>query len=69
MDYDIQPAELSLLRKGGAENGQMADALVFQNGRTWTGSGLTWRKVSFRQPSWEPAHPGAQHAGRGARVR
>jgi hypothetical protein len=55
MDYDIQPAEFSLLRKGGPENGQMTDALVFQNGRTWSGTGRSWRKVAFRQPSWEPA--------------
>jgi hypothetical protein len=58
MDYDIQPAEFSLLRKGGAENGHCADALVFQNGRSWSGTGRSWRKVAFRQPSREPAtHP------------
>ena len=49
MDFEIQPGELSTLRKGGAENGFETDALVFQNGRTWAGTGRTWRKVAFRQ--------------------
>ena len=69
MDFEIQPAEFSLLRKGGPENGHMADALVFQNGRTWTGSGLTWRKVAFRQAPWGPSHAPALPAAARARSR
>jgi NAD(P)-dependent dehydrogenase (short-subunit alcohol dehydrogenase family) len=62
MDFEIQPMELSSLRKGGSENGHSADALVFQNGRIWEATGRTWQKVAFRQradpalsPSPEPA--------------
>ncbi|HEY5078584.1 MAG TPA: TraM recognition domain-containing protein [Opitutaceae bacterium] len=49
MDFEIQPGEFSALRKGGAENGYAADALVFQNGRKWADTGRTWMKVSFPQ--------------------
>ncbi len=49
VDYEIQPMEFSTLRKGGPENNHCADALVFQNGRLWTGSRRTWQKVAFRQ--------------------
>jgi hypothetical protein len=49
MDLEIQPMELSTLRKGGPENGNSTDALVFQNGRVWEATGRTWQKVAFRQ--------------------
>jgi hypothetical protein len=49
MDLEIQPREFSTLRKGGAENNCVSEALVFQNGRLWGGTGRTWQKVSFRQ--------------------
>jgi hypothetical protein len=49
VDYEIQPTELSTLRKGGEENGRAADALVFQNGRVWERTGRTWQKVAFLQ--------------------
>jgi hypothetical protein len=55
MDYEIQPMEFSTLRKGGLENGHASDALVFQNGRIWDGTGRTWQKVAFRQRSGECA--------------
>jgi hypothetical protein len=49
MDLEIQPMEFSMLRKGGAEHGYCAEALVFQNGRLWGEERRTWRKVAFRQ--------------------
>jgi hypothetical protein len=49
MDLEIQPMELSTLRKGGPENANATDALVFQNGRVWEATGRTWQKVAFRQ--------------------
>ncbi|HEY4990143.1 MAG TPA: TraM recognition domain-containing protein, partial [Opitutaceae bacterium] len=45
MDFEIQPMEFSSLRKGGPENAHTSDALVFQNGRLWAGTGRTWQKV------------------------
>jgi hypothetical protein len=60
MDYEIQPMEFSTLRKGGAENSHMSDALVFQNGRIWAGTGRTWQRVSFLQRSGEIAVAPAQ---------
>ena len=53
MDYEIQPMEFSTLRKGGADSAYATDALVFQNGRLWTGTGRTWQKVAFRQRARE----------------
>jgi hypothetical protein len=49
MDLEIQPVELSRLRKGGAENGYVSEALVFQNGRVWEATQRTWQKVAFHQ--------------------
>jgi hypothetical protein len=49
MDFEIQPMEFSTLKKGGPENKCESEALVFQNGRLWGGTGRTWQKVSFRQ--------------------
>jgi hypothetical protein len=64
MDFEIQPMEFSTLRKGGAENAHTSEALVFQNGRLWTGTGRTWQKVAFRQRSGEipAALPGPERA-------
>jgi hypothetical protein len=49
MDLEVQPREFSTLRKGGAENANTTEALVFQNGRVWSANGRTWQKVAFRQ--------------------
>jgi len=57
MDYEIQPMEFSTLRKGGSDSAHSTDALVFQNGRLWTGSRRTWQKVAFRQRPRELAAP------------
>jgi hypothetical protein len=62
MDYEIQPMEFSTLSKGGVENGHASDALVFQNGRIWAGTGRTWQKVAFRQRSGEIALDGPDPA-------
>jgi hypothetical protein len=49
MDYEIQPREFAALRKGGPENGFAVEAMVFQNGRIWTGTGRNWLRLAFRQ--------------------
>jgi NAD(P)-dependent dehydrogenase (short-subunit alcohol dehydrogenase family) len=67
MDLEIQPMEFSTLRKGGAENGSASDALVFQNGRLWSGTGRTWQKVSFSQRPGIIARP--EPGSLGARTR
>jgi hypothetical protein len=69
MDYEIQPMEFSTLRKGGPENACAADALVFQNGRVWAGTGRTWQKLSFRQRSPVAGLPGCEPAHGPARAR
>ena len=45
MDYVIQPAFFTTLRKSGGT----VDALLFQGGRRFRHSGATWLPVSFRQ--------------------
>jgi hypothetical protein len=69
MDYEIQPMEFSALRKGGPENAHSSDALVFQNGRLWAGTGRTWQKVAFRQRSGEIAVQPCAQADKPARTR
>ena len=69
MDYEIQPTEFSTLRKGGAENAHTSDALVFQNGRRWSGTGRTWQKVAFRQRTGEVAVAPPAPARAGSRAR
>jgi hypothetical protein len=68
MDLEIQPIEFSTLRKGGVDNNCVSDALVFQNGRLWGGTGRTWQKVSFRQ-STGPAEVPPPQPSRGAPAR
>jgi hypothetical protein len=64
MDFEIQPMEFSTLRKGGPENAHTAEALVFQNGRQWSGTGRTWQKVAFRQHSAGPEPAATLRLGR-----
>ena len=54
VDYAIQPAAFSTLRKGGAENGLRAEAFVFQSGRVWTQTRATWHKIAFDQSRRAP---------------
>jgi hypothetical protein len=54
MDYEIQPREFTVLRKGGPENGYTAEGLVFQNGRIWAATQRTWQRIGFRQRTAAP---------------
>jgi hypothetical protein len=49
LDLEIQPAEFASLRKGGPESNFSTEAIIFQNGRRWMGSGRSWQKVAFSQ--------------------
>ena len=49
MDYLVQPAAFTRLRKGGKVNRRQVDAIIFQPGRTWHHSGKTFLPVTFRQ--------------------
>jgi hypothetical protein len=69
MDFEIQPMEFSMLRKGGPENGNVSDALVFQNGRLWGATGRTWQKVAFRQRLGPAIYPGHDMGAGCARIR
>ncbi|KAB2879774.1 TraM recognition domain-containing protein [bacterium] len=35
-DYDVPPQQFTMLKKGGAANGGIVEAVVFQNGRIWS---------------------------------
>ena len=52
LDYKIEPAEFTRLRKGGPPNGSLVDAVIFQGGRVWQTTGDTYALVTFdqRQP-------------------
>lgn len=49
VDYELQPAEFSRLRKGGPEHGLEVDGIVFQGGRVWKHSRSTWLPCVFPQ--------------------
>ena len=49
IEFEVQPREFATLRKGGPENAFQTDALLFQNGRVWSGGGGTWQKIAFLQ--------------------
>ena len=49
IDYELQPAEFSRLRKGGPECGLQVDAIVFQGGRVWRHGNSTWLPCMFPQ--------------------
>jgi hypothetical protein len=49
IDFDCQPSVFSTLRTGGAENGYLVDAILFQNGRRFKASGRTWMQTVFSQ--------------------
>lgn len=49
IDYELQPAEFSRLRKGGREHLLLVDGIVFQGGRIWKHSRSTWMPCVFSQ--------------------
>ena len=54
IDLEFEPMEMATLRKGGPESGFTVEALVFQNGRTWSATRRTWQKVAFAQGAGGP---------------
>lgn len=47
--FEVEPHAFTALRTGSAANGRLVDAVVFQNGRRFRGSGRTWLPVMFQQ--------------------
>ena len=47
-DYDVPPQTFTKLRKGGAPNDGVVEAIVFQNGRAWTNE-QTYLLAQFKQ--------------------
>lgn len=48
-EYEVQPREFTRLRTGGPANRGLVDAIVFQNGKVFKGSGRNWLPVTFKQ--------------------
>ena len=48
-EYEVPPRRFTALRKGGAPNGGLVDAIVFQGGRRFRETGKTWLPVTFQQ--------------------
>jgi hypothetical protein len=49
LDFQVEPHEFTLLRKGGPENNRCVDAIVFQGGRIFHESKKNHLKVCFTQ--------------------
>jgi hypothetical protein len=47
-DYDVPPQQFTMLKKGGALNGKIVEAVIFQNGRIWQND-RTHLFVQFKQ--------------------
>ena len=47
-DYEVPPQTFTKLKKGGAHNNKIVEAVVFQNGRTWS-NGKTFLFSQFKQ--------------------
>ncbi len=48
LEFEVIPIEFTRLRTGGPQNGNLADAYVFQGNRTFS-SGKNYLRVTFRQ--------------------
>lgn len=48
-EYEVQPAEFTMLRTGGRINRGLVDALIVQSGRKFRETGGIWLPVTFRQ--------------------
>jgi len=48
-EYELQPVAFSLLRTGGPDTGMLVDAVVYQNGRRFHGTGRNYLHATFRQ--------------------
>lgn len=49
LQYKVQPAEFTTLRKGGSPHNYTVESIVFQGGRIWQASRDTYLKVGFKQ--------------------
>lgn len=49
LDFEVQPAQFTSLKKGGPENGCIVEAITFQGGRIWHESRKRHLKVGFSQ--------------------
>lgn len=49
LQYKVLPADFTTLRKGGPQNGNQVEAIVFQGGRVWEASRDTFLPVTFTQ--------------------
>ena len=68
IDYSVQPAAFTTLRKGGLDNALRSEAYVFQSGRVWSSTRATWQKVAFDQVArlrHESVPPPLPRLGRG----
>jgi hypothetical protein len=48
-EYEVQPAAFTRLKTGGPANGWEVEAVLFQNGKRFQGTGKTWMPVTFKQ--------------------
>ena len=48
-DAQVAPIRFTQLKKGGPGAGFLVDAVVFQGGRRWWGTGKNWIEASFQQ--------------------
>ena len=52
VELEILPGDFQFLRSGGPENNFEVDALIYQAGRIWAGSGKNYQRVTFNQKDY-----------------
>lgn len=48
-EFQVDPYQFTVLRRGGPNNGHLVDAIVFQGGRHWERTGKTHLRATFQQ--------------------
>lgn len=52
VEFDLLPGDFQFLRSGGPEHGFEVDAIIYQAGRIWSGSGKNYLRVTFNQKDY-----------------
>jgi hypothetical protein len=52
VEFEFLPGDFQFLRAGGPENNFEVDAIIYQSGRTWAGSGKNFLRITFNQKDY-----------------
>jgi hypothetical protein len=53
VEFELLPGDFQFLRAGGPEHRFEVDAIIYQAGRIWAGSGKNYLRVTFNQKDYD----------------